>query len=86
MGNLKLTSIRVSTGALDSAHALAVHSYYYNPSDVLRLAMWVGLKIITPANQSELFRKMWEEEAGPDIIVLEDVLHTAGVIKDECER
>lgn len=86
MGNLKLTSIRVSTECLDSAHALAKHSYYYNQSDVMRLAMWVGLKIITPANQFELFRKMWEEEAGSGIIVLEDVLHTAGVIKDECER
>lgn len=85
MSNLKLTSIRVSTDALDSAHALAKQLGYYNPSDVLRLAMWVGLKVITPRCAPALFSKMWKEEAGLDIITLQDVLQNSGIIKNECE-
>ena len=83
MSNLKLTSIRVSTDVLDTAHAIAKQLGYYNPSDVLRLAMWIGLKVLTPRCTSKLMGLMWEEEAGLDIITLEDVLRTAGVIDDE---
>lgn len=83
MSKLKLTSIRVSTESLDSAHALSKQMNYYSPSDVLRLAMWVGLKVITPSCASKLMGMMWKEEAGLDIITLESVLRTAGAIKDE---
>lgn len=83
MSNLKLTSIRVSTESLDSAHALAKQLGYYNPSDVLRLAMWIGLKVVTNRCASNLFSMMWKEEAGLDIITTADVLRTAGVIDDE---
>ena len=85
MSKLKLTSIRVSTESLDSAHALSKQMNYYSPSDVLRLAMWVGLKVITPSCASKLMGMMWKEEAGLDIITLESVLRTAGAIKDERE-
>ena len=85
MSKLKLTSIRVSTDSLDSAHALSKQMNYYSPSDVLRLAMWVGLKVITPSCASKLMGMMWKEEAGLDIITLESVLRTAGAIKDERE-
>lgn len=83
MSKLKLTSIRVSTESLDSAHALSKQMNYYSPSDVLRLAMWVGLKVITPSCASKLMGMMWKEEAGLDIITFESVLRTAGAIKDE---
>ena len=82
MSKLKLTSIRVSTESLDSAHALTKHLGYYNPSDVMRLAMWVGLKVITPSCASKLMGMMWKEEAGLDIITLEDVLRNSGVFKE----
>lgn len=82
MENLKLTSIRISVDSLDRAHALARQLAYYNPSDVLRIAMWVGLKIVTPSCASLLFGKMWKEEAGIDIITIEDVLRTAGVLNE----
>lgn len=82
MSKLKLTSIRVSTDSLDSAHALSKQMNYYSPSDVLRLAMWVGLKVITPSCASKLMGLMWKEEAGLDIITLEDVLRNAGVLKE----
>lgn len=85
MSKLKLTSIRVSTDSLDSAHYLSEQMNYYSPSDVLRLAMWVGLKVITPSCASKLMGMMWKEEAGFDIITLESVLRTAGAIKDERE-
>ena len=85
MSKLKLTSIRVSTESLDSAHALSKQMNYYSPSDVLRLAMWVGLKVITPSCASKLMGMMWKEEAELDIITLESVLRTAGAIKDERE-
>lgn len=85
MSNLKLTSIRVSTEALDSAHYLAEQQGYYNPSDVMRLAMWLGFKLASPRCVSELFRLMWREEAGLDVVTIDDVLRTAGVIKDECK-
>lgn len=83
MSNLKLTSIRVSTDALDTAHALAKQLGYYNPSDVLRLAMWIGLKVLTPRCASKLMGLMWKEEAELDIITLEDVLQTTGVLKED---
>lgn len=83
MGNLKLTSIRVSTEALDCAHALSKQLGYYNPSDVLRLAMWIGFKIANPKNVSALFSLMWKDEASLEFIDVDDVLRTAGVIKDE---
>lgn len=85
MNKLKLTSIRVSTEALDCAHALCKQLGYYNPSDVLRLAMWVGFKVLTPQNAGRLMQVSWAEEAEVDIYTLEDVLRTAGVIKDECK-
>lgn len=83
MEKLKLTSIRVSVNALDSAHSLAKELGYYNPSDVLRLAMWVGLKVITPRCATKLMGDMWKEEADLDIITLEHVLRTAGVLKED---
>lgn len=83
MENLKLTSIRISVDTLDRAHALAKQLAYYNPSDVLRIAMWVGLKVVSPGCTSALFGKMWKEEAGDEIITLEDVLRTAGVLKED---
>lgn len=83
MSNLKLTSIRVSTEALDCAHALSKQLGYYNPSDVLRLAMWIGFKVANPSNVSALFHLMWEDEAGMHAINVDDVLRTAGGLKDE---
>lgn len=83
MSKLKLTSIRVSTDSLDSAHYLSKQMNYYSPSDVLRLAMWVGLKVITPKCATKLMGAMWKEEADLDIITLEHVLRTAGVLKED---
>lgn len=79
MENLKLTSIRVGVDSLESASAIAKQFGYFTTSDVLRVAMWVGLKVITPRCFSILSRMMWEEDAGKDIVTLEDVLRAAGV-------
>lgn len=79
MENLKLTSIRISVASLDAAHNLSRQLTYYNPSDVLRLAMWIGLKVMSPNCMSALISKMFDDEAGFDVVTLEDVLRTAGV-------
>lgn len=80
MEKMKLTSIRITGNSLESAQALTNQLSFCTQSDVLRLAIWVGLKILTSKCATPLFRKMWEEEAGLDVTTLMDVLHTAGVI------
>ena len=82
MENLKLTSIRLSKATLIEASKLAGHLGYYHTSDVLRAAIWLGLKLIKPGVLHELLHMMWVEEIDRKSLTRQDVLHTAGVIKD----
>lgn len=76
---LKLTSIRLSKSALAKAAAIASTRGYYQSSNIIRLALWVGLKVVKPGVLQTLFHMMWlEEEKGEDY-TLEDVLRAAGV-------
>lgn len=86
MDKLVLTSIRLQQFTLDSAHNISKNLGFYNPSDILRLAAWIGLKIITPQNANRLMSMLWSEEAELDLHTLEDVLHTAGIIDNDTER
>lgn len=79
---LKLTSIRLSKAALDAASKLGRDLGYYRTSDVLRVAIWLGLKFIRPGVLHELLHMMWVEETEHKSFTLEHVLRTAGVIKD----
>lgn len=74
---LKLTSIRLPKSALSRAAGLARSLGYYKTSDVIRLAIWVGFKILKPGVLQKLMQMMWQEETRGVCFTLEDVLHTA---------
>lgn len=76
---LKLTSIRLSKSSLSVANALAKKLGYYRSSEVLRVAIWVGLKALKPGVMRSLLHMMWEEEEGFAYYGLEDVLRAAGI-------
>lgn len=78
MENLKLTSIRLSKDSLDRAERLSGDSRFYTTSDILRVAIWIGLKFLSRRSISELLVMMWREENSNEIITLEDVIRTAG--------
>lgn len=75
---LKLTSIRLSKAALDKARVVASSVGYFRASEVLRVAIWIGLKCITPGVLHKLLLLMWEEEEKGMYHTLEDVLRAAG--------
>ena len=74
---LKLTSIRLSKSVLAQANELGHLLGYWKTSDVLRVAIWVGLKILNPGVLRELLHMMWEEEALGKHYSTMDVLRTA---------
>lgn len=79
---LKLTSIRLSKASLNKASELARTLGYYQTAQVIRIAIWIGLKCITPGVLFKLSHLMWEEEERDRSVTLEDVLHTAGLTQD----
>ena len=79
MDILKLTSIRISKNSLDAAKKIGRDYGYFQTSSVLRVAIWVGLKCITPGRLSRLAHMMWEEEERGKHFALEDVLRAAEV-------
>lgn len=79
MDELKLTSIRLPKSALSRAAEFGRSLGFYKTSDVIRIAIWVGFKIIKPSVLPKLMHMIWEEEAKGVSFTLEDVLRTAGV-------
>ena len=77
METLKLTSIRLEKRSLEQANRIAKGTNFYMTSDVIRTALWVGLKIVTERNYAKLAHLHWDEEDHGADYVLEDVLHTA---------
>lgn len=77
MENLKLTSIRLSKSALASAKELARTTEYYRPSDILRVAIWLGLKFLKPGVLHKFMHMIWEEEVNGADYCAADVLRTA---------
>lgn len=75
---LKLTSIRLSKSALDRASHLSRELGFYQSSHVIRIAIWVGLKVLSPGVLHRLSLMMWDEEDKDTSFSLEDVLRTAG--------
>ena len=74
---LKLTSIRLSKSALAQAKSLARSLGYYRTSDVLRVAIWLGLKILKPGVLHVFLDMMWQEEVHGASYNPLDVLRTA---------
>lgn len=79
MENLKLTSVRLSKFTLAIANGLGRKCGYGYTSNILRLAIWVGLKVIKPGVIFNLMHMMWLEEEEGKEVTLEDVLRAAGV-------
>ena len=78
MEKLKLTSIRLSKASLSKAADLGRRLGYYQSSYVIRLAIWIGLKVLRPGVMHTLLHMMWEEEANGKEYSLEDVIRAAG--------
>lgn len=75
---LKLTSIRLSKSALARANELGRSIGYYRTSDILRVAIWLGLKFIKPGVLHEFLQMMWQEEFNDAEYSAADVLRAAG--------
>lgn len=76
---LKLTSIRLSSKSLANARILGRAFGLNQASYVLRVAIWVGLKMLKPEVMQKVGHMMWEEEVLGVSHKLEDVLRAAGV-------
>lgn len=82
MEKLKLTSIRLENSSLEKASRIAKDNRYHKPSDIMRTALWVGLKIVNSRNCGKLSNYQLQEEILKTSYGLEDVLRTAGLKND----
>lgn len=77
METLKLTSIRLEKRSLEQANRIAKEIGFYQSSNVIRIALWAGLKIVTSRNWSRLAHLQFEEEEHGVHYLLEDVIQSA---------
>lgn len=82
METLKLTSIRLEKRSLEQANRIAKEIGYYQSSNVIRTALWVGLKIVTSRNCLRLGHLQFEEEDHGVRYELEDVIQAAAQNKE----
>ena len=82
MSTLKLTSIRLEKNSLEKASRIARDNRYHKSSDIMRIALWVGLKIVNSRNCGKLSNYQLQEEILKTSYGLEDVLRTAGLKND----
>lgn len=82
METLKLTSIRLEKRSLEQANRIAKEFHCYMTSDVIRTALWVGLKIVNSRNYAKLSHLHWDEEDHGVLHELEDVLRAAAQNKE----
>lgn len=78
MENLKLTSIRLSKSVLARANEIAKVVKYYSTSDVIRLAIWVGLKFMKPGVIIVLMQMKLRESVNATKYSAGDVLQSIG--------
>lgn len=67
----------MSQSVLSRANELGRTLGYYRTSDVLRVAIWIGLKFLKPRVIHEFMHMMWEEEYKEVNYSAADVLRTA---------
>ena len=67
----------MSQSVLSRANELGRTLGYYRTSDVLRVAIWIGLKFLKPGVIHEFMHMMWEEEVKGTHFSAADVLRTA---------
>lgn len=86
MSELKIVSLRLESDSLKWADKMAFDLNYYSRSDIIRLAIWVGEKVISSRQVPILTKLKWDEECRGASVLLEDVLHAAGVELENLKR
>ena len=79
MEKLKLTSIRLDRQSLEQANRIGREYNHYMSSDVIRTALWAGLKIVNSRNLILLSHLHWDEYANGARYKLEDVIQAAAL-------
>lgn len=80
MDSLKVYSVRLESELVRKVDKIAYNSVYCSRSDVMRLAIWIGEKVIDSRHLDTLFKLMWGEESKGVSVSLEDVLRAADVL------
>lgn len=79
MSTLKLYSLRLESAMIDRADEVASQLSYWSRSDIIRLAIWIGQKVVEPRVVTNLHHLWWEEQFKGTRVTLEDVIRTAGI-------
>ena len=80
MDVLKIYSVRLESELVRKIDKIAYDSSYCSRSDIMRLAIWIGEKVIDSRHLHELLKLMWREESKGTGVTLEDVLRAADVM------
>lgn len=86
MDELKIFSMRVESETLEWADKIVNRSGFWTRSDVIRLAIWIGKKVITSRHLEELVRLKVHEDYRDFEVPLEDVLRTAGFTLENLKK
>lgn len=86
MDELKVYSVRLESDTIAWADNVVEALYAWSRSDILRLALWVGAKVVKSSNVPSLIRLKCEEQFKGRTVSLEDVLRTAGVKLENIEK
>lgn len=78
MEEKKIYSLRLESESLEWASRIANNAYPWTKSDVIRLAIWVGKKVISSRHLADIIRLEVHEEFSEFEVPLEDVLRSAG--------
>ena len=79
MEEKKIYSLRLDSETLEWANKIASHATPWTRSDVIRLAIWIGTKVITSKCFYDLIRLMVHDDFLDGKITLEGVLRTIGI-------
>lgn len=83
---LKGYSVRLESKLVSKIDKIAEDSTYCSRSDVMRLAIWIGEKVIDLRHLHALLKLMWKEESKDTSVTLEDVLRAAGVLLENHKK
>lgn len=78
MSDLKIYSLRLESDSLEWADKVANGAHYWSRSVIIRVAIWVGSKVITSRNLSDIVHLQLGEEYSNFEVPLEEVLRVAG--------
>lgn len=79
MSVLKVYSLRLESAMIDRADDVAGQLSFWSRSEIIRLAIWIGQKVVEPRVVGALHRLWWQEQFKGTNVTLEDVIRTAGI-------